>query len=208
MKLKMKPTAELTLDSGEVVQVERIGRGRYTTAWRNSHNVYLQVKEIEDSKEILASLATEPRNQHIPDCKFLAWADNNSPYRWYRMPLYQPLTAKSGKAWEDFKLIKSLRDETNNERVKGMWSRGGRGDMDATEFNALFNDKVQDATYLSDALKEAIQQLVDEACNYGQYMIEITKKNCAVDNAGNLILLDPLFDYAEVKAARDRQMKR
>jgi hypothetical protein len=42
----------------------------------------------------------------------------------------------------------------------------------------------------------------------GEYMIEITKKNCAVDAEGNLILLDPVFDWAEVRDARQKAMRR
>lgn len=43
MKLKMlPPRALLTLPDSSQVEVERIGRGRYTTAWKNGSHVYAQ----------------------------------------------------------------------------------------------------------------------------------------------------------------------
>ena len=59
---------------------------------------------------------------------------------------------------------------------------------------------MEDAVYLSDTIKEAIGQLIDECANFGPYILEVTKKNCAVDDAGHLILLDAVFDLSEVRA--------
>lgn len=64
--LKSLHKALLTLDDGREMEVQRIGRGRYTTAWANGHNVYLQVREGEYSKEIMEGLQG---TKHIPECR-------------------------------------------------------------------------------------------------------------------------------------------
>lgn len=195
MRLRMlAPQAVLTLPDGSEVHVTKLGKGRYTTAWRNCENVYLQVSERDYSKEILAGLAQVDRNKHIPDCKELERADGNSPFRWYQMPLYQPLTAKSGKAWEEFKLLKQI--------MENAWSSLPFSRKEADALREAVREMVDDATYLSDSIKEAVNQLVDEAANYGEYSIEFSKRNCAVDGNEVLILLDPLFDLSEVRRAR------
>lgn len=203
--LKMlPPRAQLTLPDGATVEVEKIGKGRYTTAWRNSHYVYLQTHENDSSKELLSRL---PDNPHLPKVECLGIFDGNSPYRLFREPLYQPLTAKHRKAWELFKLVKTARDEAEREsRHARAWTRSDPG-TDAMELNQLFEDKIVDATYIPEPLKDAVRKLTYACANYGAYCIEITKKNCAVDADGNLILLDPCFDLAEVREAMEKRMK-
>jgi hypothetical protein len=199
ISIKMKPCAVLTLDDGTRLEVERIGRGRYTIAWRNSHYAYLQVHEKDNSKELLSHLSNNP---HLPKVEELGWFAGNSPYRLFREPLYQPLTAKCKAAWELFKLVKECRDEAQREHSKAHGWNHTRSDAtdDARELNQLFEDKIEDATYIPDKLKDAVRSLVYACGSYGAYCIEITKKNCAVDAKGNLILLDPCFDLAEVRA--------
>ncbi len=195
MKIKMlAPRAALTLPNGETVEVERIGKGRYTTAWRNCSNVYLQTNEKDYGKEIVARLRDE-HNPHLPACEQLD--SSESVHNWYRMPLYKPLTAKAGRAWDDYKVL----HETWEDARRAVGYKPGRtDDQDVYETNAKFGELVDDATYLSGPLKEAVRLLLDECANYGTYTIEITKKNSAVDESGNLILLDAVFDLAEVRS--------
>jgi len=198
MKLTMlAPRATLSLPDGTQVEVERIGKGRYTTAWRNCSSVYLQTHEKDSGKEIVCRLAEFSRNPHIPDCKRLD-GDDNQIHNWYRMPLYKPLTAKSGRAWEDFKFLRQVREESR--RSLG-YNTKRTDDEEAYMLNDSFRQYVDDSTYLSDSIKEAVDQLLNECSNFGAYTIEITKKNCAVDADGNLILLDAVFDLAEIRAA-------
>jgi hypothetical protein len=201
--LKMlAPRARLTLPNGESVEVERIGRGRYTTAWKNSHYVYLQTHEKDSSKDLLSHL---PDNKHLPKVERLGDFGRNSPFRLYREPLYMPLTAKCGDAWSQFKELKRMREEAE----RNCRTRNGFGRFaDAAELNYEFDTLVQDATYLSDEIKRAVTDLTYAAGNYGEYMIEITKKNCAVDSEGNLVLLDPVFDWREVYESRQKAMQK
>jgi hypothetical protein len=195
MRLKMlAPRAELTLPNGDKVEVERIGKGRYTTAWRNCSSVYLQTNEKDYGKEIVCR-AAHSKNPHIPVCTQLE--SEGSMYNWYKMPLYQPLTAKSGKAWQDFKVLKQMWEDARRS-IGYDPKRTDEQDVYAT--NAAFGELVDDSTYLDESTKEAVRILLDECGNYGTYTIEITKKNCAVDGEGNLILLDAVFDLAEVRS--------
>jgi hypothetical protein len=187
---KFRTRATLTLD--------RIGKGRFTTAWRNCSNVYLQTSEQDFSKEILCDLARMNRNPHIPDIVDLGAMDGNKPYKVYREPLYQPLTARSKVAWAQFKELRDLAHEAWSETI----TTSGRNDgMDAQVFIEKFRAAVDNSTYLPDTLKEAISELVNQCYNYGSgYMVEVAKHNCAVDDAGTLILLDPVFNLTQIRA--------
>jgi hypothetical protein len=190
MRLKRVSMGKLTLDDGSTIMVERLGQGRYTEAWKaHGDIVYLRVKEGEYSKEILEVLTRTERNIHIPKCSRVG--NDTGAFTWYKMPLYFPLAASSKRAWSDFKALRKMREDAYDiNRMRQM----------ASDVNARFDDAVQEST-LSPSIKEAVALIVNEACNYGEYLIEITKKNCAVDRSGNLILLDPLFDWDEVKSA-------
>jgi hypothetical protein len=192
---KFRTMATLTLDKGETVQVEKIGKGRFTTAWRNCTNVYLQTHETDYSKEILSSLAHADRNPHIPDVSELGWMDNEKPYRWYKAPLYHPLTAANKIAWKQYKTLHNL---TQTCWSKALYILPTNPNATAQRYNELLRESLESAD-LFDTLKEAVEQLIDSCYSYGTgYMIEVTKKNCAVDDAGTLILLDPVFDREQV----------
>ena len=118
MKLKMLPAqAILTLPDGTEKQVSKLGRGRYTTAWQNCTSVYLQTHEKDSGKEIACRLQNLRATSYSRLQTFGIAGD--SIYNWYQMPLYRPLTAKAGKAWEDFKLLKSLiEDARRSYRIR------------------------------------------------------------------------------------------
>lgn len=188
MKLKLKACGTITLDSGEIVQVERIGKGRFSTAWRSGETVYLKTSDADYSKEIMSVLAEDsPRNRHLPECKFLSHDDGQ--FKWYVMPFYKPLTAKNKQAWDDFKALSKVSEEHNSYKAE------------AADIRQNFQDEVL-ASNFSQEIKDAVVQLCDAAANYGDYSIEIARRNCAVDTDGNLILLDPLFDLAFIRQSR------
>lgn len=193
MNIKLKPLrkAVLTIDDKQV-EVERLGKGRYTTAWANCSNVYLQTHEKDYSKEILSRI--EPM-KHLPQVKLLG--EMQPPWRLYQEPKYEPLMASERKAWEDFKVLTSLIDDTRKALIYNRFNQP----WDAYSFNGHFLELVECSLNVSADLKDAIRELINAAGNYSQYCIEITKKNCAVDGDGNLILLDPLFDLDEVRSS-------
>lgn len=198
---RLPPRALLTLPDGSAVEVDYIGKGRYTTAWRNSHYVYLQTHEKDASKKILTTLRSE-KSPHLPVVELLGFM--RPVYHLYRSPLYQPLTAKSRNAWATFKRIAKHFNETRSEVNRRM---GYGRDYDANTFNEVLCEALANDDEISPEIYHAVRQLTDEAANYGEYQIEITKKNSAVDAEGNLILLDPLFDLTEVRSYWKRRQQ-
>lgn len=200
------PCAILTVHDKEY-HVERIGRGRYTTAWRNGAAcVWLQVHEKDLSKDALADC---PSNPHLPKCERFDWFDGSTPFRLYREPLYQPLMASAKTAWRDYKALAFL---WNNARIAEMnkftWRDPRTISARTSDFNRTFDDMVASSPHVPETLRDAVEILVRAAADYGDYRIEITKKNCAVGAEGQLILLDPLFDAAEVARAWDARIKK
>lgn len=201
--LKLKaPCAVLTVN-GHEHHVERIGKGRYCTAWRNgAENVWLQVHESDLSKDALADCSSNP---HLPKVERFDWFDDNAPFRLYREPLYQPLLARHKQAWADFRQIYKLWNDAHSATCQ--WNDMRNVSVRVNNCNTAFAELVGAST-LAEPLKEAVRELVEQAACYGDYQIEISKRNCAVDSAGNLILLDPMFDRAELEQDRAAKMKR
>jgi hypothetical protein len=170
------------------VEVQRLGAGRYTTAWRdvlNPEMVYLQVSEKDFSKEMLTFMQDY---KHIPQLEQLESFDNDS--RLYRTKFYRKLTAKHTEAWETYKILATCIEQAKCDTPFN---------SPPHVYNQLFDDAVQDKVYLSNEIKETIHALVDWCQSYGEYCIEICPKNLAVDDDGTLVLLDPCFDQKEVK---------
>lgn len=204
--LKKLNRAVLALDDGREVEVERIGRGRYTTAWANGSHVYLQTDERDASKEMLANLARRSgRNQHLPDCHYLG--ELGARHRLYSMPKYRKVTARDTRvAWELLKCLITLR-----ERARRLAATNDPK-WDSYALNAAFRELIDDGegnniSGLPDALQAALLALLDEAANYGEYTLEFRRANVAADGNGTLILLDPLFDLREVREDSERRMR-
>jgi len=209
--LKPLHRAVLTLPNGRAVEVERIGRGRYTTAWANGSHVYLQTHEKDASKEILEVVGRGERATHIPDCRHLgAFA---GPYRLYSMPKYDKVTARTTPAaWAQLQALIKLREEAWQLALK----RENRA-PDGYAINDAFRELLDDVAagcglvepgVLPNSLVEALRAVLDEAANYGEYTIEFRRANVAADKQGRLILLDPLFDGAEVRKANQEAQRK
>lgn len=191
--------ARVTLPSGKSVAVERIGKGRYTTAWANGHNVYLQTHEKDASKDILSGL----RGSHIPRCRYIGTLDG--PYRLYAMPKYRKVSAReTPEAWKHLKELIRLREEAQS------LARKRRGFLfDGYDLNDCFLEIIEEREHiLPRSLVSALTKIIDAAGNYGEYTIELRKANVAADAAGRLILLDPVYDLAEVREDREARLKR
>ncbi len=210
MLAKIKPLhrAILTLPDGSPVEVERIGKGRYTTAWATVaygdgskvRKVYLQTSEKDASKEILASLSGKP---YLPEIERLGNFEGD--YQLYVMPRYRKVTAKdTPAAWAQLKELVRLRE------LAVSWALQRRGARwDGYDLNDCFWEALQEEPHgLPGELVESLAELLDAAANYGEYAVEFRRANVAADPAGRLVLLDPLYDVAEVreshKAARQR----
>lgn len=201
LTIKRIQGAILTLPDGQQITVTKLGQGRFSTAWKNGTAVYVQTHEKDRAKEIMSKwLCDVP---HLPDVEHL---DTVGIWEWYKMPLYSPLTAKSGKAWTDFKALKLARenaekavpfvyDKANHER----WRR----------INEAFVDQVE-STPSIEHYGETVRALVDACAMYGDgWFIEpLQKRNCVVGLSGELILLDPIFDINLLEEERQAARKR
>src|SRR5262249_9189784 len=158
----------------EQKHVTRIGSGRYCTAWKNGNgDVWLQVHEKDYSKDILAQL---PDNPHLPKVESIGWFDGRAPYRLYKSVEYRPLTAKCKEAWKMYKAL-------HEAWVKCRFSTSAlqTANKYAQDVNEQFRSYV-DAFFPDTPILNAVDSLIDESYNYDSYCIEITKKNCAVDD--------------------------
>jgi len=192
--------AVLTLGNGDTVEVERIGKGRFTTAWADSTWVYLQTHESDYAKEILEGLNG---CTHIPETEALGGFDGSAPYRLYRQPRYRKLRAKlHPAAWADFRALEvCLRDAVIAWTAKGpqytSWAQYQR--QQSIYLVQMFAENVE-ASGVRDSLKRTVRALADETANYGgSWSVEICRRNLAVHpDRDELILLDPVFDTDKV----------
>src|SRR5271156_6076184 len=100
--------AMLTLEKGGAVEVVKIGRGRYCTAWRSVSDpavVYLQVRDADKSKELLSHI----EGPHIPALEYCGVFDAEETL--YKTRFYEPLTASNKPAWNVYKTLKRYAEQ-------------------------------------------------------------------------------------------------
>lgn len=200
-----KPSFTLTIDAATVT-VERIGKGRFCTAYRDvaSDTVYLFVAEDQGdySKEILKYLRGTP---YIPDLEYL-WDYQTRLV--YRTKYYPRLTAASKLAWAQYKaLAKCLEDArtecTQRRPAHVAWYQDGHHIMYRTV--ELLRERYPE----SEELTGTLDTLVSWASSYGaSYCFEFWPRNLGTDTNGGLILLDPIFDMETVAKDRAEHLKR
>ncbi len=212
MKLKHVAGARLTLDSGQEITLERLGKGMFHTCYvdRTTKQVYSITIERETgadySKEILSRC--DP-SLHIPPVEELGALDGKDN-RVYRMPLYEPIRASHKEAWDLLKRLEQAKDDAWKAIVaQEVTPRKMRVDDIGCMVNSLVCE-MTDAPGIPQSLKDALESLRDEASNYGSdYVFEFSRRNVMVDGNGVLILLDVLFSLKTVeaiwKARRNKQ---
>lgn len=221
MKLTHIMGARLTLDSGEVLTLERIGKGMFHTCYvdRASSQVYSVTIERSAGSDYSKEILSHPQlgcggttNPHIPTVEYLGDIDGRDN-RVYRMPLYFPLRAENKTAWEQFKRLESAKHDAwtavCHEQVITGW--GTKQKMRMSDIGRLVNQRVcsMTAETLPVTLHTALIELTDAAANYGSsYCLEFSRKNCMVDGNGTLILLDVLFDLETVERMRNAAVKK
>lgn len=199
MKLQHSKSARLTLNNGEIIPVEFIGKGRFSEAWKNCTSVYVITRAREwgtdYAKEMLSHLTDdETFNKHIPMVEYLGDIDGRDD-KVYKMPLYEKLTAKYVKAWSQFKLLEAAKEQAWNETMAKVDYRKKFNPYDCVVVNDRTIELLTEQG-LDEELLEALQLLRDNITNWGtQFLFEFEKRNLCVDSQGKLILLDCLFDY-------------
>ena len=201
--IKLQPihAAVLTLDNGQPIHVERIGRGMYSTAWKNGTAVYIQTHEDDAAKEMLCQIHDTP---HLPTVERIHSDSDTSIYNWYKMPLYQKLTSAHKRAWTDYRALQKLRIKAS-QTANFAWAKNLQCDSVNNEFLELVKQSPLAAQY-----EAPIEALTEWCASYSQSWLieELQARNCAVDANGDLILLDPIFDLQIIRDQQDAAMKR
>lgn len=221
MQLKPTKAARLTLDSGATVMLEYLGAGMFHTCYKDQdNNVYSITKDrasidgAEDySKEILShpTLGVDP-NPHIPPVQYVG---DIGERRVYKMPLYQKLRASHKTAWAQLKQLQQAREDAwtavTKEQNISRYSMS-KACMRIEDIGQMVNTRVcqlMDAPGVPQELKDALEELRNAASNYGaSYVFEFSPRNCMVDAAGRLILLDVLFSLEATAAVHKARKQR
>lgn len=222
MQLKPITGARLTLDTGEVLTLERLGKGMFHTCYvdRTKGEVYSVTIERESGSDFSKEILSNPQlgcggtdNPHLPKVEYLDELDKGN--RVYRMPLYFPLKAANRGAWAQFKALEAARRRAWNEVMEeqGLRGWGAKPKMRMVDIGYLVNRRTEKLLMLEpsvpEPLQDAIHELTEAAGSYGEgYCLEFSRKNCMIDKAGNLILLDCLFNLEAVEGIRNAQRKR
>jgi len=161
---------------------KKIGKGRFATVYSSGLFVCAFVKDCQMKEAI--SLWGDQENPHVPKIKKLGEGKNDTMV--YQMPVYHKLTASNKTAWSQYKELQNIWSQVCQQST-----RRTQGMIDSQHFC----DLVDDSKVLTDDLKEAFRNIVDCGLNYGDTIcVEIAPRNLMVDDKGNLILLDILFD--------------
>ena len=197
----------LRLPGRAPIKVKKLGAGAFATAYVATEVtppvVYVFTPEDVYDKELLAMARdAEPQNPHLPKVEKVGETRDQFIYA---MPLYRtPLRkADSASGWKDYILLKTCR-----EGAYAHWDARGRTGKRGYRINEETVACAERAG-VSPSTLEALRILVDTAANYSDdYVFEFSPRNLATDDAGNFILLDPLFDREKLQAKRQRERRK
>lgn len=193
--LKHIPSAILNIE-GQCHRVKRIGKGRFTEAWKNSRSVYLITRERSWGTDYSKEIYTGVGSIHVPRITYLGML-NGQEARVYKSPFYFRLTAKNKIAWAQFKELVRLNEQAWNNH---------RAECDAREHDDACGSDVRQelielvrASSLPCSIRNALVELHNRAYSYGHgYTFEFRKGNLGVTKSGTLIFIDVLFDMEAV----------
>lgn len=186
--------------SGETQQASYLGKGMFCTAWRlvnEPQTVWCFCGE-DTSKEILASCDPLP---HIPVVQRIDSMEDADYI--FSMPFYHPLKSANKEAWAQYRALAVALEEADRQqapqRMKRAWYDGGYNTREYVAENAQVKEPV----------KAAIREIADQCCNYGdEYTFEFSPRNLAVDDNGELILLDIVFNARSVWKEQQAAIKK
>lgn len=197
----------LRLPGQAPIQIKKLGAGAFATAYVTTEMtppvVYVFTPDDVYDKELLAMARdAEPQNPHLPKVEKVGETRDQFIYA---MPLYRtPLRkADSPSGWKDYAILKTCREDAY-EHWDPRRLVGKRGYQINEETVTC-----AEATGVSPSTLEALRILVDTAANYSDdYVFEFSPRNLATDEAGTLVLLDPLFDREKLQAKRQRERRK
>jgi len=170
---------QLNKQTVNLQSAEAVKRGQFTHCYL-FHN-YAILYSIDILKECAAcySFMEYADNPHLPEIDMFDDLDN-----WYIMPRYLPLTKAYPKAWQQYRMLQKLLNVHHHLFMENL--------NYSVHICYEFANIVK--TY-DEKLGEALSAIVDNVSNGSDnLMFEFQKRNLAVDNDGNLILLDVIFN--------------
>jgi len=178
----------------KTLEARYLGRGSFSICFESGGMVYSFVKhgikETDYSKEIISEWVNK-ENPHIPEIQKIGNMESDNGII-YQCPLYKPLTSKNRIAWSQFKIVESIWNELRfsfSHRTTPAYIQ-----------NQNIIESVKNNASIPKSLIEALQDINDSAMNYGNhYYFEFAKRNLCVDEDGNLILLDVIFNKNALK---------
>jgi hypothetical protein len=194
----------------EKIRIREIGRGLFSRAYieefpaTESPRVFLRTDSDADDKELLvAAKRRHPRNPHLPSTKFVGYGEDS---RFYVMPYYNAPLRKSASpvAWEQYQIMKACFKERSPwahppepiMSLKDAFSRPPG--PDGIEINEKVY-KCAKKNRLAAPVLEALGALIDAARDIApDYTLEFYPRNLATDDEGNIVLLDVMFNPANV----------
>ena len=197
----------LRLPGQAPIKIKKLGAGAFATAYVTTEAtppvVYVFTPEDVFDKELLAMARdAEPQNPHLPKVEKVGETRDQFIYA---MPLYRTPLKKSDSAsgWKDYAILKTCRKDAY-EHWDPRRLVGKRGYQINEETVAC-----ADRAGVSASTLEALRILVDTAANYSdEYVFEFSPRNLGTDDAGALVLLDPLFDREKLQAKRQRDRRK
>ena len=197
----------LRLPGRAPIKIKKLGAGAFATAYVTTEAtppvVYVFTPEDVYDKELLAMARdAEPENPHLPQVEKVGETRDQFIYA---MPLYRtPLRkADSPSGWKDYTILKKC-----HEGAYAHWDARGRTGKRGYRINEE-TVACAERTGVSPSTLEALRILVDTAANYSdEYVFEFSPRNLATDDAGNFILLDPLYDREKLQAKRQRERRK
>lgn len=197
VKVKRKITHTLVFEDGTEVPVSRLGRGQWSTVWRNGSHAYSITKSGDIGKEAISWFCSESDNPHIPVIERVGMSGDDYVYK---MPVYEKLTAKHKDAWEQFRLLEKYRDEAWREVLSSPNKLAGlRWLEDGYLIAQRTIEKYREDKNHVPEIADAMQEILDAGMNFGSSCcFEFAKRNLAIDDHSRLVLLDILYDLKEV----------
>lgn len=173
------------LIKGEKKELEYLGKGRFTTAYKNGQFVYLFTNEDIDkgdwAKEAISMFCRD--HTHIPDIWEVEQLDSITIYK---TKYYEPLTAQHKEAWQLAKYLEK-------ERMRLWFANNYQINTRKKQWYEVMQEFIDTIT-VPGSIKEALQELLNAGLNYDHSVaFEFNKKNLGVDEQGNLVFIDCLW---------------
>lgn len=180
------------------IPLTKLGKGAFSTAYKAPDDrVFVLTQDGTYDKEIAESAhGDRPTNPHLPAVERFGMTAKETVYT---MPFYNaPLRASNKEAWAEAKKLRACRD-------KSLY--GNKAHMSGYERNVATTECAVESG-VPEPITDALEALTSTASNYStDYLFEFPNKNLATDALGRLVLLDVLFDEAEMRKRRNAKTR-